>query len=266
MTKMNLSRLIQMKANGDKIAMLTCYDATFAAMLSQQSVDVLLIGDSLGNVIQGQDSTLPVTIEHIRYHTECVSRGNESAFVIADMPFMTYATPEQALENAATLIRAGAQMVKLEGGVHLCDTIHKLSMANIPVCGHLGLMPQAINMLGRYSVQGKEADSAEKILKDAQSLQEAGAKMLVLECVPAMLAADISHSLQIPTIGIGAGPGCDGQVLVLHDMLGLSRRTPKFVKNYLADADIDSISEAVAAYVSEVKNKSFPAEKHCYIL
>ncbi len=265
MSKTNLTNLLEMKGHGEKIAMLTCYDASFARLLSQQGVDALLVGDSLGNVIQGQESTLPVTLEQVRYHTECVVRGNESAFIIADMPFMTYATPEQALENAAHLIRAGAQMVKLEGGAHLSKTIQMLTEANIPTCGHIGLMPQAINLLGRYAVQGKETVAAERIFADAIALQNAGAKMLVLECVPAMLAADISHSVEIPTIGIGAGPNCDGQVLVLHDMLGLDvRPPPKFVKNFLADTNDGSLAAAIKAYVGEVKGARFPAETHSY--
>ncbi|RUO57805.1 3-methyl-2-oxobutanoate hydroxymethyltransferase [Pseudidiomarina insulisalsae] len=263
MAAMTIAKLAKMKAEGDKIASLTAYDASFSKLFSQHGVDFMLVGDSLGNVVLGASSTLPVTTENIAYHTRAVRNGAPEAFVIADMPFMSYATPEQACQEAATLMRAGANMVKLEGGDWLLDTIRQLVTHGVPVCAHLGLLPQSVNVLGGYKVQGKEASAAENTLRQALALQEAGAQMLVLECVPASLAKRITEQLSIPTIGIGAGKDCDGQILVMHDMLGLnSDYLPKFVKDFLAEAG--DLAAAVELYVRQVKDGSFPGPEHSF--
>jgi 3-methyl-2-oxobutanoate hydroxymethyltransferase len=249
-----INQLRDMKTRGEKIACLTAYDASFAALLEQAGIDVVLVGDSLGMVIQGHDSTLPVTVAEMIYHCRNVRRGCHRPFLIVDMPFMSYADPLSALENAARLMREGhAQMVKLEGGAWLRDTIHLLSERGIPVCGHLGLTPQSVHHLGGYCIQGRDHDSAERIYQDALALQAAGALLLVLECVPAPLAARISHALEIPIIGIGAGTDCDGQILVLYDMLNITPgHKPSFVKDFLAQTG--TIPAALAAYVNAVKN------------
>lgn len=249
---------------GEKIAMLTCYDASFAGVLEEAGVEVLLIGDSLGMVLQGKESTLSVTLGDVGYHTRCVSRGSKRAFIVADMPFGSYhLSPEQAFENAATLISAGAHMVKLEGGETMAEAITFLSKRGVPVCAHLGLTPQSIHQLGGYRVQGTSDEAARVILRDAKILQEAGAGMLVLEAVPAQLAKAVTESIAIPTIGIGAGVDCSGQVLVLHDMLDVyPGRRARFVKNFLKGSD--SIQHAVQRYVEEVKSKTFPAAEHCF--
>ncbi len=262
---MTLFELGKMRAAGARIAMLTAYDASFAALLDRCGVDVILIGDSLGNVLQGQKSTLPVTLDHMVYHTECVARGSQRAFIVADMPFATYQeNPAQALRNAARLMAAGAQMVKLEGGAFLADTVHFLVERGIPVCAHIGLTPQSVHQLGGYRVQGKSEESAARLTADALALEAAGAAMVVLEMVPAALAATLTARLTtMATIGIGAGAQCDGQVLVLHDMLGVyPGRKARFVRNFMESST--SIDAAVQAYVAAVKDGSFPAAEHCY--
>lgn len=263
MASMTISKLSKMKAAGDKIASVTAYDASFAKLFAQCGIDFMLVGDSLGNVVQGQSSTLPVTVEHVAYHTEAVRRGAPEAFVMADMPFMSYATPEQACVEAAKLMRAGANMVKLEGGDWLLDTIRCLVERSVPVCAHLGLMPQSVNVLGGYKIQGREQSAAETTVRQALALQNAGAQMLVLECVPSQLGELISQKLDIPVIGIGAGAQTDGQILVMHDMFGLnSDYLPKFVKNFLADAD--DLAGAVDMYIRQVKDGSFPGPEHTF--
>jgi 3-methyl-2-oxobutanoate hydroxymethyltransferase len=255
--------LLAMKSAGEKIAMLTCYDASFAALMDRCGVDVLLVGDSLGNVCQGHNSTLPVTIGDIAYHTASVARGNQTALLIADMPFGTYATPESAFENAVKLMQAGAQMVKLEGGAWLVDTVKFLTDRAIPVCAHLGLTPQSVHQLGGFKVQGKTAEGAEKLKADALALQEAGASILVLEAIPTALGKEVTDLLAMPTIGIGAGPDCSGQVLVMHDMLGVfPGKKARFVKNFMDGQT--SIEAAIRAYIAAVKDKSFPAAEHCF--
>lgn len=253
-----------MKARGEKIAVLTAYDASFARELDEAGVDAVLVGDSLGMVMQGEATTLPVTLEHMIYHSRCVARGLRRALLIADLPFMSYPTPIAAAEGAARLIReGGARMVKLEGGRQREAIVRFLVDQNIPVCGHLGLLPQSIHKLGGYAAQATDEASARTLLEDALILQGAGASLLVLECVPALLGEEVSRALTIPVIGIGAGAGCDGQVLVLQDMLGLgSENKPRFVKNFLAGAS--GISTAIHAYVDAVRSGEFPAAEHGY--
>lgn len=256
-----LSTLKQMKADKDKITVLTSYDASFTNVMNAAGVEVILVGDSLGMVIQGQDSTLPVTIEDMCYHTAAVKRGNTNAFIFSDMSFMSYSKPEQALDNAAKLMQAGASMVKLEGGSWLADTIKLLSQRGIPVCAHLGLTPQSVHKFGGYKVQGKSQEAADLILKESLDLVEAGADMLLYECIPAELGKVLTEAVPIPTIGIGAGVHTDGQVLVLHDMIGLNLgHTPKFVKNFLTDGR--NVTEAFETYVKEVKDMTFPGPEH----
>ena len=258
-----LPALQNMKSAGEKIAMLTCYDASFAALMDACAIDMLLVGDSLGNVLQGYATTLPVTIADITYHTTCVARGNRSALLAADMPFGSYGTPESAYENAVKLMQAGAQLVKLEGGAWLCDTVRFLTERSIPVFAHLGLTPQSVHQLGGFKVQGKSAAGAERLMADALALQQAGASMLLLEAIPASVGKSVSEALSIPTVGIGAGPDCSGQVLVMHDMLGVfPGKKARFVRNFMAgQADIAS---AIRAYVATVKDGSFPAPEHCF--
>lgn len=250
--------LAAMKRRGERIACLTCYDAAFARLLEAAGVEVLLVGDSLGMVLQGQPSTVSVTLDHMVYHTACVSRLRERALVVADMPFMCYATIERALDAAARLMgEGGAAMVKLEGGAAVVDVVRRLTAFGAPVCAHLGLLPQSIHQLGGYRYQGRDDSGAVAIRADALALQQAGASMLVLECVPAELAAALSAELDIPVIGIGAGNRCDGQVLVLHDMLGLTPgRPPRFSKNFLADGG--DVLAAVERYVDAVRGGAFP--------
>jgi 3-methyl-2-oxobutanoate hydroxymethyltransferase len=258
-----ISKLQEMRQAGEKIAVLTAYDASFAALMDQAGVDVILIGDSLGNIVQGESSTLPVTVEHMAYHTSCVAKGRASAFLIADMPFGSYSTSEQAMFNAAELMRAGAHMVKLEGGAWLAETVKFLVERSIPVCAHLGLLPQSVHTLGGFKVQGKSTESAQTLINDAKALQEAGAQLLVLEAIPSELGKKVTDAIQIPTIGIGAGPDCSGQVLVMHDMLGaFPGRSPKFVKNFLTEQS--SIEAAFKCYVQEVKTGKFPGAEHCF--
>lgn len=262
MPEITLTTLQSLKAKGEKITMLTCYDATFARVASEAGVEVLLIGDSLGMVLQGHDSTLPVSNADMAYHTACVKRGNAGALILADLPFMACATLEQAFANSAALMQAGAHMVKVEGAAWLGETIRLLAERGVPVCAHMGLTPQSVNVLGGYKVQGRLESQARQMRADAIALQDAGAAMILLECVPSELAAQITQAVRVPVIGIGAGPATDGQVLVLHDMLGLSLtgRVPKFVRNFMANqADIPG---ALRAYVSAVKDGSFPAPEH----
>ncbi|MBU3601996.1 3-methyl-2-oxobutanoate hydroxymethyltransferase [Polynucleobacter sp. AM-25C3] len=256
-----ISKLLSMRAEGEKITMLTAYDSTMSALLNRCGVETILIGDSLGNVIQGHSSTTPVTVEQVAYHTECVARANSHAFVIADLPFASYGDPAQALDSAAELMRAGADMVKLEGGDWQIDIIQYLVKRSVPVCAHLGLLPQSVHILGGYKVQGKSKDAASLMLEQAIACEQAGAQMIVLEAIPASLGRHITESLSIPTIGIGAGADCSGQVLVLQDMLGISPgKPPKFVKNFLEGHA--SIEAAVKAYVREVKSGKFPGPEH----
>jgi 3-methyl-2-oxobutanoate hydroxymethyltransferase len=263
MSKTRLSTLKKCKADGEKFVALTSYDASFAQISDQAGIEVLLVGDSLGNVIQGLDSTVPVTIEQMAYHVTAVAQGNQQAMIMADMPYMTYTSETAALENATRLMQAGAHIVKLEGGAWLAPIIQRLTECGIPVCGHVGLLPQSVDKLGGYKVQGTTQRSAESLKHDAQALQEAGIDLLVIECIPSNLASNITGELSIPTIGIGAGPGTDAQVMVLHDILGLKTRpTPKFVKNFLAETD--SIEEAISAYASAVRNGLFPSAQHSY--
>jgi len=254
-------KLQAMRAAGDKITMLTCYDASFAALLDRAGIDTVLIGDSLGNVLQGRTTTLPVTLSDIAYHTECVVRGNRSALVIADMPFGTYGTPQEAFTNAATLMRAGAQMVKLEGGVWLADTVRFLVERSIPVCAHIGLTPQSVHAFGGFKVQGKTDAAAAQLYADADALQAAGAQLFVIEGVPSAVGTAVTQRVTSPVIGIGAGPHCSGQVLVLHDMLGIfPGKRPRFVKDFMAGQT--SIEAAVSAYIRAVKDGSFPGPEH----
>ena len=251
-----------MKANGEKFAVLTAYDFTFSTLIENAAIEVVLVGDSLGNVIQGRDSTIPVTVDEMAYHTEAVKRGNKRALLITDMPFMSYATEAQTLDNAAVLMQAGAQMVKLEGGEWLADTVQLLTERGIPVCGHVGLTPQSVHKLGGYKVQGKEQQAAAQMIADAKALESAGAELIVVECVPSSLGRELSEAVDIPVIGIGAGPDTDGQVLVLHDMLGISQRLPSFSKNFL-DENL-GIEEAITAYGNAVRSGSFPGPEHCF--
>ena len=256
-----ISKLLAMRAEGEKITMLTAYDSTMSALLNRSGVETILIGDSLGNVIQGHSSTTPVTVEHVAYHTECVARANTHAFIIADLPFASYGDPVQALDSAAELMRAGADMVKLEGGDWQIDIIQYLVERSVPVCAHLGLLPQSVHILGGYKVQGKSKDAASLMLEQAIACEQAGAQMIVLEAIPSSLGKLITESLTIPTIGIGAGTNCSGQVLVLQDMLGISPgKPPKFVKNFMDGHT--SIEAAVKAYVREVKSGKFPGPEH----
>lgn len=261
---MNLVKLQQMKQQGEKIAVLTCYDASFATLLENAGVEVLLVGDSLGMVLQGANSTLAVTLHDMQYHTRCVAQGSKQAYIVSDMPFGSYQqNPKQALRNATRLMASGAQMVKLEGGAVMADTVRFLTQRGIPVCGHLGLTPQSVHQLGGYRVQGRDDATAAQLLVDAKVLADAGAGLLVLEMVPAKLAQEVSAAIRIPTIGIGAGPDCDGQVLVLQDMLGIyAGKSPKFSRNFMQGTD--SIQSAVEAYVQAVKNGSFPTTEHSY--
>lgn len=255
--------LQDMRAAGTPIAALTCYDASFATLMDSCGVDLLLVGDSLGNVVQGLTTTLPVSIDDIAYHTACVARGNRTALLSADLPFGTYDTPHAAYRNAARLMQAGAHMVKLEGGAWLADTVHFLTERGIPVFSHLGLTPQSVHQLGGFKVQGKTEASAQRLKDDALLLQQAGATLMLLEAIPASLGHEVTRLLDIPTIGIGAGNDCSGQILVMHDMLGVfPGRKARFVRNFMAGQN--SIDTAIRAYVQAVKNGSFPAAEHCF--
>ncbi|HEV7619458.1 MAG TPA: 3-methyl-2-oxobutanoate hydroxymethyltransferase [Burkholderiaceae bacterium] len=255
--------LMAMRNAGEKITMLTCYDASFAALMDRCGVEMLLVGDSLGMVCQGHSSTLPVSIADVAYHTASVARGNQTAFLVADMPFGSYATPEAAFNHAVQLVQAGAQMVKLEGGEWLAETVRFLTDRAIPVFAHLGLTPQSVHQFGGYKVQGKTAQAAERLKAEALILQAAGASALLLEAIPATLGKEVTELLSIPTVGIGAGPDCSGQVLVMHDLLGVfPGRKARFVKNFMEGQT--SIDAAVRAYIAAVKDKSFPAPEHCF--
>ncbi len=259
-----LNTLRDMRRTGEKFACLTAYDASFARLIDDAGVEVILVGDSLGMVVQGRETTLPVTVEDILYHSRCVARGSRRALLMVDMPFMSYATPEQALRNAARLMQeGGAHMVKLEGGAVQADIVRQLTERGIPVCAHLGLQPQSVHKLGGYRVQGRDASAAQVMRDDARALQAAGADILLLECVPATLAVEITLASEIPVIGIGAGPDCDAQVLVLYDMLGITLgKRPKFSKNFMQDNPTPQA--AIAAYVHAVKNGIFPAPEHTF--
>jgi 3-methyl-2-oxobutanoate hydroxymethyltransferase len=259
-----LHTLQHLRQRDEKIAVLTCYDASFAALLDHCGVDVLLVGDSLGMVVGGHSSTLPVTIDEMVYHTTCVARGAQRPWIVADMPFGSYqASAQQAYENAARLLAAGAQMVKLEGGDWLLPTVEFLSARDIPVCSHLGLTPQSVHALSGYRVQAKTDEAAQALQKTALALQDAGARLLVLEAVPRQVGQSVTAALTIPTIGIGAGPECSGQVLVLHDMLAVfPGKKARFVRNFMQNAS--SIENAITRYVHDVKAGVFPAAEHCF--
>lgn len=257
-----VNSLRKMKADGTKFVTVALYDAPMAAMAQKCGVQVLLVGDSLGMTVLGYDSTIPVTMEQMIYHVEAVARGSSKSLIMGDMPFMSYATTELAMHNATRIMQAGAHMVKLEGGEWVADTVHKLTERGIPVCGHLGLTPQSVNKLGGYRVQGRDAASAKVMLRDAKMLDEAGADLLVLECVPCALAEEITAAVSMPTIGIGAGGSTDGQVLVINDILGLTEAPPKFSKNFLLEAG--DIPSALLKYADDVGKGLFPAAEHSF--
>lgn len=266
-SKVTTVKLQEMKQRGEKITVLTCYDYSTSKMLNKAGIDVLLVGDSLGMVLLGYDSTIPVTMEEMIIHTKAVARGNSTALIVGDMPFMSYQiSKKESIRNAGRFLQeAGANSVKLEGGREVAETVKAINNAGIPVMGHLGLTPQSVNKLGGYRIQGRDEAAARVILDDALALQDAGAFAIVLECVPAEVAKMITEKLDVPTIGIGAGPDCDGQVLVIHDVLGLySDISPKFVKRYAALHN--EISEAVQLYKLEVKTGKFPAPEHCFVM
>jgi 3-methyl-2-oxobutanoate hydroxymethyltransferase len=258
----SIQSLRKYKTRGEKFVTIALYDAHMAAMAERCGVEIVLVGDSLGMTVLGFDSTIPVTMEHMIYHVEAVRRGNQKSLIIGDLPFMTYATCEHALLNAARIMQAGAHMVKIEGGSWLCETVNKLSQRGIPVCGHLGLTPQSVNKLGGYYVQGRDEQGANQLLADARNLEQAGCDLLVLECIPQVLAEQISKALIIPTIGIGAGPNTDAQVLVINDILGLTEQPPKFSKNFLLETG--NIPDAMQKFVSDVKNGLFPEAVHSF--
>ena len=256
------SLLKQLKADKKKFAVITAYDSTFARLAEEAEIEVLLVGDSLGNVCLGYQSTVPVSMDDMAHHTAAVSRGNQQSLLVADLPYMAYATEEQAMVNATQLMQAGARMIKVEGGSWLAPTIQKLTERGVPVCGHLGLTPQSVDKLGGYKVQGRSSEEAQKMIDDALALENAGIDLLVLECVPTPLAAEITDKLGIPVIGIGAGNVTDAQVLVVYDMLGISPRIPKFSRNFLQGKG--SIVEALTAYANAVKDGSFPNEEESF--
>ena len=260
----NVSTLQTMKEEAEQIACLTAYDASFAQLIDLAGVDLVLVGDSLGMVIQGHDTTVPVTVDDVVYHTQIVARGLRNAFLVADLPFMSYASPDQALENGVRLMQeGGAMMVKLEGGRGQVAVVECLAKHDIPVCAHVGLKPQSVHKIGGFKVQGREAEAAERMAADAVALQEAGADIVLLECVPNEVGRKITEALDVPTIGIGAGPFVDGQILVLYDMLGITQgRTPRFVRNFMEG--IDSPLAGIEAYVQAVKDRSYPAKEHCF--
>ncbi|MGN6083121.1 3-methyl-2-oxobutanoate hydroxymethyltransferase [Trinickia sp.] len=261
--KITVPKLQTMREAGEKIAMLTCYDASFASLLDRSGVDVLLIGDSLGNVVQGQTTTLPVTLADIAYHTACVARAQPRALIMADLPFGTFGTPAEAFASSVQAMRAGAQMVKIEGGEWLAETVRFLVERSVPVCAHVGLTPQSVHAFGGFKVQGKTDEGANQLLRDALALQDAGAQMVLMEAVPPAVGANITQALRVPTIGIGAGVDCSGQVLVLHDMLGIFPGKPaRFVKDFMAGEP--SIGAAIEAYVKAVKDSAFPGPEHVF--
>jgi len=254
--------LLALKQQGRKFVCLTAYDASFARLADAAGVETVLVGDSLGMVLQGRDSTLPVTMDDMAYHVRCVASGIRNALIIGDLPFMSYATTPQALDSAARLMAAGAHMVKLEGGAWLAETIRALTERGVPVCGHLGLTPQSVNILGGFRVQGRDPAQADRIINDAKVLQDSGCSLIVIECVPAILGERLAQTLRIPVIGIGAGAATDAQVLVLHDMLGLTENPPRFVRNFMAGAS--DIRGAIEAYASAVRSGEFPSDEHCF--
>jgi len=260
----NVATLGRMKAEGEKISSITCYDASFAALVDEAGVDVVLVGDSLGMVIQGHDTTVPVTLDHIIYHCKAVSKGLYRPFLMADMPFMTYTSREQALQNSVRLMQeGGAKMVKLEGGSGQVEIVEFLARHDIAVCAHLGLKPQSVHKTGGFRVQGREEAAAEQMKRDAKALQDAGADIVLLECIPSSLGAEITSELHVPVIGIGAGPDTDGQILVLYDVLDITPgRKPRFVKNYMTGHD--SPLAAIKSYVEAVKTRAYPAPEHCF--
>ncbi len=260
----NVSTLMRMKAEGEKIACITAYDASFATLVDDAGVDLVLVGDSLGMVIQGHDTTVPVTLEDVIYHCRAVARGLYRPFLMADMPFMTYASREQALENAVRLMQdGGAKIVKLEGGAGQVEIVEFLASHDIAVCAHLGLKPQSVHKVGGFRVQGREAAAAKQMLEDAKALEAAGADVVLLECIPAALGAEITQALQVPVIGIGAGPDTDGQILVLYDVLNITAgRKPRFSKDFMSGHE--SPLDAIKAYVQAVKEKTYPAPEHCF--
>ncbi|PXX94815.1 3-methyl-2-oxobutanoate hydroxymethyltransferase [Halomonas sp. LBP4] len=263
MKTVSLSTLQAFKRVGEPISCLTAYDASFARAAGEAGIEVLLVGDSLGMVLQGHASTLPVTLADICYHTRCVVRGKGASLLMVDLPFMSNSTPERLLQDAGELMRAGAELVKVEGEAWMADGIRELTRRGVPVCAHLGLTPQSVYQLGGYKVQGRETEHAARILEDARTLVEAGASAILLECVPASLGRAVSEALEVPVIGIGAGPDTDGQILVMHDVLGVTHgRTPRFVKNFMAEAD--DIPGALRRYHEDVKARRFPAEEHCF--
>lgn len=260
----NVSTLRDMKARAEPIACLTAYDASFAQIVDMAGTDLVLVGDSLGMVIQGHDTTVPVTVDDVVYHTRAVARGLRRAFLVADMPFMSYTTPAQALDSAVRLMQeGGAMMVKLEGGHGQIGIVERLAQHDIPVCAHLGLKPQSVHKIGGFRVQGRSRDAAERMVEDARALEAAGADLVLLECVPNEIGRVVSTELAVPVIGIGAGPDVDGQILVLYDILGITQgRMPRFVHNFLEG--LDSPLDGLKAYVREVKSGSYPAEEHCF--
>ena len=261
-TPLTINHIQEMKRQGEKIAMLTCYDAVFARTMDEAGVDIILVGDSMGMVVQGMNSTVAVSVDDIAYHTRCVARGVERAFLLADMPFGSYHNESSAMNNAVQLLSSGSAMVKLEGAGPMITIVEYLVSRGVPVCGHLGLTPQSVHQLGGFKVQAREGEAASQLMEDALALQMAGAQMLVLECVPASLGREVSAQLDIPLIGIGAGADCDGQVLVMHDMLGLGGRVPRFVANFMQGSQ--SIGAAFENFVSDVRSGRFPAKEHEY--
>ena len=261
--KVTIQTLLNMKQENSRISCLTAYDSTHAWLASTNGIDVMLVGDSLGMVVQGQSTTIPVTMEQMIYHTRCVSRGNQGSFLMADMPYMAHATVQQTLDNSALLMQAGADMVKLEGGQWLCESVQKLAERGIPTCLHLGLTPQSVAMYGGFKVQGRSETDAQRLLEDAKALESAGANIILLECVPASLAARVTNSISVPVIGIGAGPDTDGQILVFYDALGMTTgRTARFVKNFMEG--VNSPQAAIARYNNEVKEGVYPQLEHTY--
>lgn len=263
MKTVTLSTLSAHKRAGETFSCLTAYDASFARAASDAGIEVLLVGDSLGMVLQGHGSTLPVTLDDICYHTRCAARGKGASMLMADLPFMSNSSLPRLLNDAGELMRAGAEIVKVEGEAWMAEGIRELTRRGVPVCAHLGLTPQSVHQLGGYKVQGRDTARAEQILDDAKSLQDAGASIILLECVPASLGREVRDALEVPVIGIGAGPDVDGQILVMHDVLGITHgRTPRFVKNFMVDAD--NIHDAFRRYHDDVKARRFPAEEHCF--
>ncbi|VAW50186.1 3-methyl-2-oxobutanoate hydroxymethyltransferase [hydrothermal vent metagenome] len=262
--KITIRRLAEMKRAKEKIACLTAYDASFSHLLEKSGVDIVLVGDSLGMVIQGKETTLPVSVEDMLYHTQCVAKGLNNALLITDMPFLSFTSEEEAVLNAGLFMKqGGAQMVKLEGGADQVNTVSALNKNGIPVCAHLGLQPQYVHKIGGYRVQGRDAGAADKMLADALTMQQAGADLMLLECVPETLASKITQTLDIPVIGIGASVNCDGQILVLYDILDISLgMRPKFSKNFMASAS--SIEDAIHQYITAVKKSEFPVTEHVF--